>query len=369
MARAATPPHPSGVRPPPSPAGGEGRNDLRLRVGLGLLAFVVWTAFAAWHAHVKPADFYVFWAAARHSQAPYDPQVIVQLEAALHMHAAWPFVYPPTFLVFTYPFGQIPLQWAYPLWTGLTSALFIFAASFMVRPVWASAALFIAPPVVLAIAPGQTSLLIGAAMIGGFLLLEKRPALAGVLFAVAACIKPQAMILAPLVLWGHWRVMRWAVIAGLGLVVASLAFGPGLWLEWPQALARFGAVVPATERVNPSALIASPWWSGALAILGLYLAWTSRNLLGLVGGALCLTPYAHAYDLAPLAPLAILWIGERNRFGWGHAIAGAGLLAGLVATPLAALVFLVGLATFSSPWWPFRGEAPEVGALPTPYEA
>jgi Gpi18-like mannosyltransferase len=341
---------------------------LRPRLAIAALAFVVWTAFAAWHAQVKPADFYVFWAAARHWPAPYDPAVIAQLEASLHITGAWPFVYPPTFLLIAWPFGLAPLAVAYPLWTGLTSALFFFAASFTIRPVWASLLLFILPPVVLAVAPGQTSLLVGAAAIGGFLLIEKRPALAGVLFALAACIKPQAMILAPIVLWGHWRVMRWAAIAGLGMILASFVFGPGLWPQWLHAIGDFRAVAPATERVNPSALSASPLWTAALAALGLYLAWTNRNLLGLVGGALCLTPYAHQYDLAALTPLALMWLIDRKRLGWGHAVAGAALLAGAVATPAMALAFLLALAVFSSRWWPYRGQAASA-AFARPYEA
>ena len=86
----------------------------------------------------------------------------------------------------------------------------------------------------------RTSLLVGAAMIGGFLWLDRRPALAGVLFAVAACIKPQMMILAPLVLWGRWRTLGWMLGAGAAMVVASLGFGLGRWLEWPHALSAFG---------------------------------------------------------------------------------------------------------------------------------
>ncbi len=339
------------------------------RFAVTLTALIVWTGFAAWHMHVKAADFYVFWAAARHWQAPYDPAVISRLQASLHITGAWPFVYPPTFLLAAWPFGRLPLEIAYPLWTGVTSALFFLAASFMVKPGWTTLALFVIPPVVLAIAPGQTSLLVGAAMIGGFVALEKRPRLAGLLFAVAACIKPQAMILAPVVLWGHWRVVRWAAIAGLSLVVASFVFGPGLWPQWFSAISDFRSVVAATERVNPSALIAGPVWSAALALLGLYIAWTSRNLAGLVAGALCLTPYAHEYDLAPLAPVAIMWLIERKQVGWGHAALGAALLAGLVSTPLAGLGFVAALAVFGSRWWPFRGEATDRAALPAPYEA
>lgn len=331
------------------------------RAGLAALAFGVWSLFAAIHAHVKPADFYVFWTAARHASAPYDPAIIAGLERSLHLAGAWPFVYPPTFLLAIWPFGQLPLALAYPLWTGLSAALFVYAAAHLVKPAWATLALFIAPPVVLAISPGQTSLLIGAAIIGGWLLRERRPALAGILFGLAACMKPQALILAPVVLWGHWRLVRWAVITGLALVLASFVFGPGLWLEWPRALADFGRVLPATDRVNPAALGGGPALAAALALLGGYIAWTWRDLTGLVAGGLCLTPYAHAYDLAPLAPLALAWLIERKRYGWGRAICGAGLLAGFVATPIAGLAWVVALAAVGTPWRALTSPLPQAG--------
>lgn len=338
-------------------------SDNIVRAGLALLAFAAWSVFAAVHAHVKPADYYVFWEAARHWQAPYDPALITALEARLGITGAWPFAYPPTFLLLAWPFAQAPLAIAYPLWTGVSASLFTYAAAHLVKPAWAAAALFIVPPVVLAISPGQTSLIVGAAMIGGWLCRDERPRLAGLLFAAAACIKPQAMILAPVVLWGHWRLVRWALIGGLALVLASFAFGAGLWLQWPHALADFTRVAPATDRVNPSALGASPLLAGVLALAGLYIAWTWRDLTGLVAGALCLTPYAHQYDLAPLAPVALTWLIERRRHGWGRALCGAGLLAGGVAVPAAGLAFVTAIAVVGG--WPKRAApAPEPAALP-----
>lgn len=315
----------------------------KLRLAIAALAFVVWAAFTAIHAPEKAADFDVFWTAGRHAAAPYDPAIIAALQAQFHVGGQIPFAYPPTFLLLVWPFAQAPLGLAYPLWTGLSAALFFYAAAHLVRPAWLTLGLFIAPPVVLAIAPGQTSLAVGAAMIGGWLTLKDRPAVAGVLFAVAACIKPQAMLLAPIVLWGHWRAMRWAMAAGLGLVLASFVFGPDLWMQWPKALASFSHVATLTDRVNPSALIASPWLAAPLALLGVWLAWSWRDLTGLIAGALCLTPYAHQYDLAPLAPVALNWLADYKRQGYGRAAAGAALLAGMVATPLAGLLFVLAL--------------------------
>ena len=336
MSAAAATPDPA---PPPS---------LRTGLALALAAFAVAAGLSALRIGHGAPDFYVFWAAARHAGAPYDPAIVSQLLARIRLTGVWPFAYPPTFLLFVWPFAQAPMEFAYPLWTGLCAALFVFAGAQLVRPAWASAALLVAPPVFMAAELGQTSLPIGAAMIGGFAALERRPRLAGVLFAIAACIKPQAMIVAPIVLWGRWRTLGWMLGAGAAIVAASLVFGLGPWLQWPHALAEFRAVAPAADRANPSALIASAWWAVLMGVAGGAFAWTNRNLLGLVGGAFLVTPYAHAYDLAPIAPLALAWLIRPRQAGVGHAAAGGALLAGLVATPAASLAFFAWLAALQS---------------------
>jgi len=86
------------------------------------------------------------------------------------------------------------------------------------------------------------------------------------------------------------------------------------------------------------------------AALGLLIAWRERSMIGLVAGGLCLTPYAHQYDLAPLAPAAITWLVERKAVGWTRAFCGAGLLAGLVSAPLGGLAFSLGIAASGLDW-------------------
>ena len=360
----------------PAPAG-RPAGDMRLSLALAAATFVIAAALAAARIGHGAPDFYVFWTAARHWPAPYDPAAIMAMEARFHLTGTWPFAYPPTFLLFVFPFALLPLTLAYPLWTAVSGALFVFAGSRQIRPSWAAAVLLVAPPVFFSAALGQTTLMTGAAMIGGWLLLERRPALAGVLFAVAACIKPQAMILAPLVLWGRWRTVGWMLGAGVAIVAASLAFGFGRWLEWGHALAAFAAIAPGADRANPSALIAGPWWAAAMALFGLLFAWRNRNLLGMVGGALCLTPYAHGYDLAPLAPLAAAWLFQPRRHGWGLAAAGGALVAGLVATPATVLAWLAAVTIL--PLLPLRkmvsaklagdGSRDGAGATPDPSPA
>lgn len=329
------------------PLGGHSRN-LWLRLALAAVAFAFAFGLSALRIGHGAPDFYVFWTAAQHWQAPYDPAIIARLEAQIHLGGVWPFAYPPTFLVLVWPFTLAPLTLAYPLWTGLEAALFVFAAAHLVRPAWAAAIVLATPVVVFATLLGQTSLIVGAAMIGGWLLRDSRPALAGVLLGLAACVKPQAMLMAPVVFWGRWRLLGWMAAAGAALAMASLVFGWQRWLEWRDALALFQALAPETDRINPSALSSSPAWTLAMAALGLYLAIALRDLVGLVGGALCLTPYAHAYDLAPLAPVALAWLLEWKTRGWPHALIGGALLAGLIATPPAALALLAAVAIVRS---------------------
>jgi hypothetical protein len=342
-------------------------HETLIRLSLAFGAFAIGYGLSTARIGHGAPDFYVFWTAAQHWQAPYDPAIIARLQAAIHLGGTWPFAYPPTFLLIVWPFAQLSLTIAYPLWTGLSCALFSFAAAHLVKPVWASVVLAICPVVFFSAELGQTSLLIGAALTGAWLMRDNRPALAGVLLGLAACIKPQALILAPIVFWGRWRTLGWMLAVGAALVAASLVFGWRRWAEWPHALAAFHALVPATDRINPSALLSASWWTALVAVFGLYLALTSRDLVGLVGGAICLTPYAHGYDLAPLTPLAASWLFERRTHGWGHAVAGGALLAGLVATPAAALAFFAGIAALRSRRWPSRTALPiEAVSAPAP---
>jgi len=328
---------------------------IRLALALGAFALACGLSFAR-IGHGAP-DFYVFWTAAQHWQAPYDPAIIAKLEASIHLGGVWPFAYPPTFLLAVWPFAQLPLTIAYPLWTGFGCGAFVYAASHLIRPAYATALLAICPLIFEGAELGQTSLLVGAAMIGAWLLRDHRPIVAGVLLGIAACIKPQALVLAPIVFWGRWRMLSAMMLTGVALVAVSLVFGWQRWAEWPHALAAFHTLVPGTDRINPSALIEAPWWAAAVGLLGLYVALTSRDLVGLVVGGLCLTPYAHGYDLAALTPLALSWLIERRTNGWGLAFCGGALLAGLVATPAAALAFVVVLTLLKSRWRPFRHPA------------
>lgn len=329
------------------------RVRLLIRAGLTIGGVILGASVAA--LHHGAADFDVFWTAAHHWWDPYDPKIIEGIKAQMHITGYWPFAYPPTFLLFLFPFGQMPMEVAYPLWAGISLGVFGFVCSFVIRPMLAAVLVVATPATAFAITSGQSTLLMGSAVLSGFLLLEKRPILAGILFGIAACIKPQALVMAPLVLWGHWRTMGAAVVTGLVLVAASCVFGPEHWLQWPKEVLFFHKIMITTHRVNPSAMFDSAWWTIPVVAFGLYLAWTCRDVVGLVGGALCLTPYAHDYDLVCLAPVALTWLFNRDKVGWDHAILGGVFMSGLLATPGPMTAFLVAIAAVRSPWWPLKG--------------
>ncbi len=318
------------------------------------LAGMVGGAIAAMNHHTA-ADFDVFWTAASHWQTPYDHGIIEVIKKKMHITGYWPFAYPPTFLLFLWPFGQMPMETAYAIWTSLSLGLFAFTCTYMMRPMLAAALVVWTPAASFAILSGQSTLLMGSLILFGFSFLEKRPLLAGVLLGTAACIKPQFMVMAPIVLWGQWRTVGAAIVTGIVLIAASCVFGPEHWLQWPKEVAFFNKIMITTHRVNPSAAFHALWWSIPVALFGIYFAWANRDVVGLICGMLCITPYAHDYDLVALAPIMLTWMFNRDKVGWDHAILGAVFMTGVLSKPLYMLAFLVALALVRSPIWKLKG--------------
>ncbi len=80
-------------------------SETRCAAALALGAFALAYALSAVRIGHGAPDFYVFWTAAQHWQAPYDPAIVAHLEAQLHLGGTWPFAYPPSFLLIVWPFG------------------------------------------------------------------------------------------------------------------------------------------------------------------------------------------------------------------------------------------------------------------------
>lgn len=321
---------------------GRGDSATLKRLSITLVGTFVAAALLLWKLSLDGGltDFQVFYLAARHWDAPYAPESLAALPASV---AGCKFVYPPTFLLLTYPFSRLPYGAGYLAWGVLSFALLVHAATFVRMR---GAALLILA-LILGVAAGALQLprvyqpllenllmghatgFVGAALIAGGLVLDRRPALAGALFAVAACIKPQAVLLAPLLLWGRRQAILAAIVTGLGLVLLSFAFGPARWLEWLVALKVFqtGGWI-----ASPILLVDAWWWRIALAVLAVSFVWRERNLTGLLVGAVLVFPNLHPYDLAALCVLAAAWVWD-----WRArpvlAVAGVLLLAGFASHP------------------------------------
>src|SRR5579863_10226448 len=104
-------------------------NETMQRLGLAGAVFALVFGLSSLRVGHGAPDFYVFWTAAGHPATPYDPAIIAELERSIHLGGIWPFVYPPSFLVLVWPFAQLPLTLAYPLWAGLETSIFVLAAS------------------------------------------------------------------------------------------------------------------------------------------------------------------------------------------------------------------------------------------------
>jgi hypothetical protein len=329
---------------------------------VGAIAFFVGAGVAAYTMSLRGGypDFVFFWTAARHAA---DPLLYDRAHLALAAAAAtglWPavdlgFTYPPTFLAMLAPIGFVPYQTAYLLWAGLSCVALVWASAGLVRPRWAVAILPFTLPVLIAAGMGQSVLLAVSAFSFGVLQLERRPRLAGALIALAACIKPQLVIMSPLLLLGRWSAMRAAIITGLLLVVASFSFGPRQWIAWFAQMPSFVRLVqglaaahkfPLVSLLSPSLPLAAK-----LVVVGAGLAfalWCSRRsppeqILGVVCGSLCCTPYDARPDLVALAPSGLAWLLGVNA-SWMKRTTGAALLSGLVASPLAVALAMLAVA-------------------------
>lgn len=351
--------------------------DLRFRLGaLWVLTILmaltaVREGFVTAGAQPFGIDFLPMWTAARDWLAGrtdvYDFIAITGRQEWLieARHGMRPFVYPPSGLLLFLPFGALPFWIAYGLWTAATAALFVgltvrFAPS---HKVMASLIALVASPCATVVFVGQATFLIGAMAILAVVWLKSRPIAAGVLLGLAAAIKPQAMLLAPLVLiaGGHWRTLIAAGAAGaVAGLVSILAFGPRLWLDWIEALPAFTALVRDNEglmrgSITPTGLAAqldlegpALWlWRGGFALAGMALAvLTFRRteepaprLAAMLGGALLIAPYATFYDAGLLVPAAVwMVLGSLEKPGWLAAFSGLLLLV------IATMPWLGGLA-------------------------
>jgi len=307
-------------------------------------------------------DFQPLWAGVRVALAEparlYDFAHVTALQGwPLGPEKLRPFAYPPTAALLLAPFAALPFWAAYGLWTATTGALFLAAGLKARLPWW----FILLPPVALVAYCGQVTFLVGGLMLLA-LALKDRPLTAGLLWGLAACVKPQLLVLAPvaLIAEGRWRTLAAAGLTGLAVAGLSAAsFGVEIWRGWLAALPRFQAVVfgdPSlvADAITPYALLerfgVPGAWAYVLAPEAVTVVWLAFRrsddlavrLAAVAGGALLISPYAMHYETALLAPAAAA--GLAAAFRGPRWIAGAALSAVYaIGAPLGPLTVLAGM--------------------------
>ena len=296
-------------------------------------------------------DFTMFWTAGKLALSNvtqvYDTAAMTSAQswAVDPKHGPRPFPYPPTALLLFVPFALIPFWAAYWAWLGL-SALAFWSAARRVARGWALPLSFGAPHVVLVLILGQTTLVICSLIIWSVTLLRERPVLAGCLLGIAAALKPQAVLLAPVALisGGHWKALGASALSLFVVVFLSLVFGTEAWEAWLSALRSFSQALEAhrihifgatpamagrTFRLDPCEILILQIAGMAIGVGAAWFAFktddTLLRLTGLIGGGLLASPYAMRYDLASLAPVFATCLLHGKLRNW------------LIALPLVAL--------------------------------
>jgi hypothetical protein len=352
--------------PRPSPASAfelDWLNERRVRayprivVALYVLLIAVWLAPSEGLVDRmnKPigTDFVAFWtagalAAQGQAAAVYD---VTALQAAERKTVgaeidAFPFAYPPSLLLALPALAALPYLVALPLWLLVTYLPFVALvrrAAPHPATLWLTLAL---PAGYLNVLHGQAGFLVAALVGGALMLIDRRPALAGVLLGVLT-FKPQLGFLVPiaLVAAGRWRAVGAAVATAILAMAASYAvFGADTWaaflagaraarihletgeLPWEKMHTVFaGARLIGVGVAGAYVLQAATTLAVAVAI---WRAWRRpaepalRNAL-LIAGAVLAAPYGFEYDLVLLAlPIAWLaWHGVRHGFRPGEKVA------------------------------------------------
>ena len=227
------------------------------------------------------------------------------------------------------PLAQLPYFVALAAWT---FGLFAIFAAMTLSRVEQSARplllllLLLAPATLINAAGGQNGFLTACLLVGGILLLDRRPVLAGILFGLLT-YKPHLGLVVPFVLLalGAWRTIAAATATAILLMAASVAlFGLDAWRAYFQVTAAlqvrvleqfsdFGPLMVTSVMVGVARTFGVSLQTGitaqiAVAVPVIALAvWAirqtsdpARRAFVLVTATLLATPYAMVYDFCAL---------------------------------------------------------------------
>jgi hypothetical protein len=293
-------------------------------------------------------DFTQVWAAGKavlHGDplAPYDltsheANLRTQFGAKAPMYV-W--VYPPFCLAAAAALALMPFLVALAVEQALMLGLYLHSIRMILPPRLAVLCALALPAVIINIGYGQIATLTAGLAGAAAASLDRRPALAGVLFACMA-YKPQLGIAIPVALIAgrRWKTLAAGAATGTVLILASAAlFGWKSWLDFVASMETAGTIVFAKGAVDWFKLqsvfagarmwgIPSPlaWVAQALVSLVAFAvviwAWLSpgdtrlKASLLLVAGLLC-TPYCFEYDMVVFGPAIALVVSHGLERGFG----------------------------------------------------
>jgi hypothetical protein len=241
------------------------------------------------------------------------------------------FNYPPVFMLLCAVLARLPYLVAFALFEGGTLLLYLFVARRILgdRSAAALVVLLAFPIVFWNFGLGQNAFLTAALFGAATLLIDRRPAVAGLLFG-ALCYKPQFGLMIPLALAaaGQWRAFAAAAASAAALVLVSIAmFGVDTWRSFIDTV------------------VASPtmYQSGRILFAGMANVFGGARVLGAEAG--------FAYGLQAIATLSagiIVVVVWRRRLSLPTR---AAVLAAatVVAAPLVLLYDLM-LAAITAAW-------------------
>lgn len=171
-------------------------------------------------------DFASFWTAAKitvfqGAGAVYDPVIHHGAQKAqFGPDVVWAaFFYPPTFLLICLPLAALPYLAAWLAWLAVTGYAYVRVAMALAGREVGLLAVLAFPALLSNVGHGQNGLLSAALLGGGFLLLDRRPIVAGVLFGLLT-YKPHLAMLVPVTLLVTWR---WRTLIASGVTAIGFA--------------------------------------------------------------------------------------------------------------------------------------------------
>ncbi|MEW6659127.1 MAG: glycosyltransferase family 87 protein [Thermodesulfobacteriota bacterium] len=291
-------------------------------------------------------DYSLFWTAASLARqgdaaAVYDFHRLRAAELAVFgKEIAFPFPYPPTFLLLLLPLGMLPYLPSLALWLTVTGGGYLWLIRRIAphpRIIWLALAF---PGTFQNLGFGQNGWLSTLFLGGGLLLLDRSPLVAGALFGLLT-YKPHLAALIPVALVA---ARRWRALLAMGLSTAAfilisvLVLGGEAWVSFLNNMQvalkdlercnfalihKMPSVFPAMILAGAGITTARVLQGAAMLVAAAAVAWIWRRGAApplrnavLVLGILLFVPYGFIYDLALLA-LPLAWLGwEGYQRGW-----------------------------------------------------